>query len=159
MRYGILYVIIIWANTRPVTLTMHLSSICNWIRTCFKAYYVNVQSVPAFISSHTSLELRQRVTNFLVQQPLAGQGPLIIDVSQSRSDTPNPNGLLCMSDQPNAQTSTWQHTTLTTDRQTSMSPSGFEIAIASRKRLQTQDLDREATEIGARMTTYDLIWI
>jgi len=33
------------------------------------------------------------------------------------SDAPQSVGLLCTSDQPVAETSTWQHTTLTTDRQ------------------------------------------
>ena len=53
-----------------------------------------------------NIDFRHRVTNFLVQQPLAGQGLLIIEASRSRSDTPNPNGLLCTSEQPKAETST-----------------------------------------------------
>ena len=61
------------------------------------------------------VEVRHRVTHCLVQEPLAGHGLLFIEASKSRSDTLNPNGLLCTSDQPNAETSTWQHTTLTTD--------------------------------------------
>jgi hypothetical protein len=45
-----------------------------------------------------------------------GQGLLIQEVSRSRNDAPQSIGLLCTSDQPVAETSTWQHTTLTTDK-------------------------------------------
>jgi hypothetical protein len=54
--------------------------------------------------------------SFMVQQPIVGRGLLIIEASQSRTDTPLLAGLLWTSDQPIAETSTWQHTTLTTDR-------------------------------------------
>jgi len=51
------------------------------------------------------------------QQPLEDQGRLIIGDPWSHSDTPHSSvGLLWTSDQPEAETSTWQHTTLTTDR-------------------------------------------
>jgi len=48
---------------------------------------------------------------------LVGQGLLIVEASRSRSDTP-PHlvGLLWTSDQPIAETCTWQHTALTGDR-------------------------------------------
>jgi len=45
-----------------------------------------------------------------------GQGLLIIEASRSHSDTPHAVGLLWTSDQVVAETSTWQHTTLTRDR-------------------------------------------
>ena len=41
----------------------------------------------------------------MAQQPLAGQG-LIIEASRSHTDTPHSVGLLWMSDQPDAETST-----------------------------------------------------
>jgi hypothetical protein len=50
------------------------------------------------------------------QQPLMGQGLLIIEASQSFSDSPHMSDLLWKRDQPDAVTSTRQHTTLTTDR-------------------------------------------
>jgi hypothetical protein len=50
---------------------------------------------------------------FIAQHPLVG---LIIQASQSPSDTPHSVGLLWMSDQPDAETSTLQNTTLTRDR-------------------------------------------
>jgi hypothetical protein len=53
----------------------------------------------------------------MAQQPQAGQGLLIIETSPSHSDTPNSVGLLWRTDQPIAETSTWQHTTITSDRQ------------------------------------------
>jgi hypothetical protein len=61
--------------------------------------------------------------------PLVGQGLLIIGASRSHSDTPHSVGLLWTSDQPEAETPAWQHTTLTRDRQTSIPPVGFEPAI------------------------------
>jgi len=50
-----------------------------------------------------------------VQQPPLGQDLLIIEASRSHSDTPHSVGLLWTSDQPDAETSTWQHTTLSRD--------------------------------------------
>jgi hypothetical protein len=53
----------------------------------------------------------------MAQQLLVGQGPLIIETSRSHSDTLHSIGILWMSDQAVADTSTWQHTTLEKDRQ------------------------------------------
>jgi hypothetical protein len=52
----------------------------------------------------------------MAQQPLVSQGFLITEASRSHSDTPHSVGLLWTSDQPNAETSTWRHTTLTRER-------------------------------------------
>jgi hypothetical protein len=52
----------------------------------------------------------------MVQQPLVGQGLLIIGASRSYSDTPHLVGLLWTSDQPDAETSTSQNATLIRDR-------------------------------------------
>jgi len=52
----------------------------------------------------------------MAQQPLVGQGLLNIEAVQTHSDTPHTVGILGKSDQPEAENSTWQHTTLTTDR-------------------------------------------
>jgi len=52
----------------------------------------------------------------MTQEPLVGQDLLIIETSPSHSDTPQSIGLLWTSDQPDAENSTWQHTTLTRDR-------------------------------------------
>jgi hypothetical protein len=52
----------------------------------------------------------------MAQQPLVGQGLLIIEASRSHSDTPHSVGLVRTSDRPDAETSTWQYTTLTRDR-------------------------------------------
>ena len=72
---------------------------------------------------------------------------LFVEVSGSYSDTPHSVGLLWTSDQPVAQTSPRQHTTL--KRQTSMSPAaGFKPTRPASKRLQTDALDRAATGIG-----------
>jgi len=79
----------------------------------------------------------------MAQQPPVGQGLLIIEASRSHSDTPNSVGILWTSDQPDAETSTWQHTTLT--KETCMLPlAGFEPAIPESERQQTLALDRAA---------------
>jgi hypothetical protein len=50
------------------------------------------------------------------QQPKSGQGLLILEASQSHSDTQHSAELPWTSDQPDVETSTWQHTTLKRDR-------------------------------------------
>ena len=65
----------------------------------------------------------------------------------SHSDTPHSVGLLWLSDQPDAETPTWQHTSVTTDRHP-WPPAGFKLSIPARERPQTQALDRSATGIG-----------
>jgi hypothetical protein len=52
----------------------------------------------------------------MVQQPQLDQGLLVVEASRSHSDTPHSVGLLWTSDQPDAETSNWQHTTHTTER-------------------------------------------
>jgi hypothetical protein len=66
-----------------------------------------------------------------------GQGPLIIKDSWSHSDTPHSVKLLWTSDQSDAETSTWQHTTLTTNIQTSMPLAGFKPIISASEQPQT----------------------
>jgi hypothetical protein len=63
--------------------------------------------------------IRDKVCNhffFHGATSLSGEGLLIIDASRSHSDTPHSVGFIWTSDQPDAETSTWQHTTLTRDR-------------------------------------------
>jgi len=67
--------------------------------------------------------------------------------SRWHSDAPHFVGLLWTSDQPDAETSTWQHTTLTS----SMPPAGFEPTIPGRERPRTHALDRAATGIGSHL--------
>jgi hypothetical protein len=53
----------------------------------------------------------------MARQPLGSLGRLIFrGFTITHSDTPHSVGLLCTRDQLVAETSTWQHTTLTTDR-------------------------------------------
>ena len=47
----------------------------------------------------------------MAQQPLVGQGLLVIEASRSHSDTTHLVGLLWTRDQSDAETSTWQHNT------------------------------------------------
>jgi len=62
------------------------------------------------------------------------------------SDTPLSVELLWKGDQPDAQTPTWQHTTLITDNHPCSG--GIRIQNPSSERLQTQALDRAATRFG-----------
>jgi hypothetical protein len=52
----------------------------------------------------------------MARQPPVGQDHLVIEVSRSQSDSPQSVGLLWTSDQPDSETSTWQHITLTRNR-------------------------------------------
>jgi hypothetical protein len=74
-------------------------------------------------------------------QLLVGQKLLTVQVSWSHSDTLQSVGLLGSSDQPDAENSTWQHTTH--KRQP------FEPTIPASERPQTYALDRAATGTGA----------
>ena len=51
-------------------------------------------------------EHARRTVFTMAQQPLVGQGLLIIEDARSHSDTPHPVGILWTSDQPDAETST-----------------------------------------------------
>jgi len=78
----------------------------------------------------------------MAQQPLVAQVLLIIEDSWLHSDTPHSVGLHWMSDQPDAETSTWQHNT-----HTSMPPAGFETTNPASERPQADALDRAVTGI------------
>ena len=78
-----------------------------------------------------------------------GRGPLIREDSISHNEAQQSVGLLWTSDQQVAETSTWQHTTLTTD--TFMPPplpAGLEPTISTGERPQIRVLDRAATGTG-----------
>jgi len=57
-----------------------------------------------------------RMTFFQARQLLVGQDLLSIEASPSHSDTPQPVGFHRKNDRRDAETSTWQHTTITRDR-------------------------------------------
>jgi hypothetical protein len=69
----------------------------------------------------------------MAQQPLEGQGLLIIEAPRSHPqlDTPHSVRLLWTSDQPEAGTSTWQHTTLTRSRHSC--PGGIQTRSPSKR--------------------------
>jgi hypothetical protein len=74
--------------------------------------FMKLYMIQQFLSLSLSLSL------FYGSTALYGPGPpRFVEVSWSHTlDTPQSVGLLWTSDQPVAETSTWQHTTLTTDR-------------------------------------------
>ena len=64
-------------------------------------------------------------------------------------DAPRSVESLWTSDRPVAETSTWQHITFTTDKQTtSMSPMGFKPTISAGERPESYALNRAATGNG-----------
>ena len=77
----------------------------------------------------------------MAQQSLGGDSLLVIDASRSLSKTPHSVGLPWTNDHPIAETSTWQHTTLTSDK-TSVPPAGFEPPIPASEQPQIHTLDR-----------------
>ena len=85
---------------------------------------------------------------FWSASPQVGQGLLIHEVSRSHTTMHQSVGLLWTSDQLVAETSTWQHTTLTTDRRPCPPPVGFEPTVLAGEQPQTYALDRAATGIG-----------
>jgi hypothetical protein len=82
----------------------------------------------------------------MAQHPLLCWVLLIIEASWSPSDTPHWVELLWTSDQPDAETSTWQHKTLTIDISTPLVE--FEPMISESERLQSHTLDRTDTGIS-----------
>jgi hypothetical protein len=70
------------------------------------------------LSSHTTLFLHSKRHKYFlrVSTALVSRGFLIVEVSRSYSDTSHSVELLWMSDRSVAETSTWQHKTITTDR-------------------------------------------
>ena len=94
----------------------------------------------------STLELILWQTSYTVQlyiffrgsTALAGLGVLIAQVSGSYSDSPHSVRLFWTSDRSVPETTTWQHTALTT----SMPPAGLEPTIPASERPQTLALDR-----------------
>jgi hypothetical protein len=80
---------------------------------------------------------------FLWLDSPSGPSLLIVEVSRPHSDAPYSVGLLHTSDQPYAETSTWQNITLTRDRHPC--PGGIRTSNPSK---QTHALNRAATVIG-----------
>jgi hypothetical protein len=89
---------------------------CAFIVTGLQRKTGNVLKRPAIDPSIIYMNLKVLYFFSMAQQPLGGLDLLIIEASRSHSDTLHSVGLLWTSDQSNAGTSTWQHTTLTTDR-------------------------------------------
>ena len=68
------------------------------------------------ILSHVQAASTTLIFYSMAQQPLLGQGLLIIEASRLHLETPQSVGLLWTSDQPDAQTSTLQYTALIKDK-------------------------------------------
>ena len=106
---------------------IHVNYVCallKWNACYYQQTTSNKSGIsPSWFVDHTNLGLFVLVLltciflNFIWRNsPPLGYGLLIHDVSRSHNDAPQLVGLLWTSDQPVAETSTWQHTTLKTDR-------------------------------------------
>ena len=106
---------------RPVTLLMLCSSPILYMASLIKWGEKHIAEVSLYnsvlspVTSYFWGSLHTGAFLFFARQPSVSQG-LKIEASCLHSDTPQPIGLLWTSDQLVAETSTWQHTTLTTDR-------------------------------------------
>jgi hypothetical protein len=86
-----------------------------FIQTTFVPTHCTVHTMPNIFVKFIPCYL---ITSFFFLwrfDSISGHG-LAYRISRSYWDTPHSIGLLWKSDQPVAETSTWQHTTLTTDR-------------------------------------------
>jgi hypothetical protein len=102
-------------------------------------------------SAHTHTGSSQDPYNTsMAPQTLMGQGFFVNGGSRLYSGTPHSVTLLCTSDQLVTETSTLQHTTITT----SMSPAGLEPGTPpASERPQTDALQRAATGTGCTLCT------
>jgi hypothetical protein len=91
----------------------------------------------------------------IARHPLVGL--LIIKASRSHSDTPHIVGLLWMSDQNIAETSI-STTYNIFNRQTSISPVGFVLAVSTSERPQTHTLDRAASETVVKQFSFEFLY-
>ena len=96
------------------------------------------------INKRVKKELKNNFFMALAAQSRAMASSFLMFFEITHNDTPQSVGLLWTSDQPVAETSTWQHTT----QQTSMPPAGFESTMSAGERPQTYALDRAATGTG-----------
>jgi hypothetical protein len=80
----------------------------------------------------------------VAQQPLVGQGLLIIENSRLHSDTPHSVTILRTRDEPDAETSDNAQHSRESDNYL---PAGFEPKFSGSERSQTHALDSAVTEI------------
>ena len=106
------------------------------------------EKAPLLVSRRRWVDnIRKNPKCFFFHGATASSGPSPLH-HHTQWDTPHSVGFLWMSDWLIAETSTWQHATLTTDRHPYPPPAGFEPAIPASERPKTHDSDRAATGIG-----------
>ena len=110
-------------------------------------------STTFFHSYKNPIAINCYTTSTWHSQPLRVWASSFLRYIITHKDTPQSVGLLSTSDQPVAETSTWQHTQH--NRQTSMPPAGFQPAIPVGECAQTYGLDCSATRIGNCYTNSD----
>ena len=124
-----LWFLIIWWNTMfsRCTLFREGSYIVSYLGTCLLLSYLCIFSCGA------PARFRVMTSSYWA--------------SLSHSDTSQSVGLLWTSEQPEAETTTWQQTTITRDK-TSMPAAGFETTIPASEPPHTHALDRATSGIG-----------
>ena len=106
----------------------------------------NVQQLKQF-KLQSTFRYRTAQANGVPSRSVKGESLLIIEASRSHSDTPQLVRLLWTSDQPNAETSTWQQTPFRRDGLLSTQRDS-NPTIPAIERQQTHALDRAVTGIG-----------
>jgi hypothetical protein len=84
----------------------------------------------------------------MAQQPVVGRDLVIMEASRSHSDTSHSVGLLWTSNQPDAETSTWQHNNRH-KRHTSNALAGLEPTVPATEWPQTRTFDRAVAGFGS----------
>jgi hypothetical protein len=82
---------------------------------CVYVYWTTATGWQTHLLLNVSYHIKNAIFLPWRNGPPVGQGVLIVEDSWSHSDTTHSVGLLWTSNQTDAGTSTWQHTTLTTD--------------------------------------------
>jgi hypothetical protein len=118
MHFTSLNVILLYSDQQHVS-TSHV--------VIFRVVSARTKNIFILCQGHTTLNMATWVAetclwsiynNFFYHGATASvdHGLLIVETSRSYSDTQHWVGLLCTSDQPDPENSTWQNTTLTTDK-------------------------------------------
>ena len=108
-----------WSSRHVIaTESLLLFTVCHISYEDFQRTFCVHVLFPILAACHTCLIIRDFSSFFftMAQHPPVGHGLLITEASPSHSDAPQTVGLLWTSDQPDAATSTGQHTTLTRDK-------------------------------------------
>jgi hypothetical protein len=112
------HILVVTCNKCSWALERHSGMVLSFLLSLYKSAVPVLLRVPADLSHYSCQQLISNFFFLMVRQPLGGQGRLSFRgfTITHILDTPHSVGLLWTRDQPDAETSTRQHTTLTRDR-------------------------------------------